>query len=138
MLRRLNAVPDRYMSSSNYSDHVINGSAFSELTGRDDFTLGTLTLDSLEVSRAIYASSPHRYLQSKSIDVDATQSDDALRTQDSYFEEVCCKGLFLSATVAPSPICHRDIDPGVELGAFLGGTLVGEQMTSTSECASVC
>lgn len=51
MLRRLNAIPDRYMFSPNFSDHVNNGSAFSELTGRDDFTLGTLRLDSLEVRR---------------------------------------------------------------------------------------
>lgn len=49
MLRRLNAVPDRYMFSPNYSDHTSNGSAFSELTGRDDFTLGSLVLQSLEV-----------------------------------------------------------------------------------------
>lgn len=51
MLRRLNAVPDRYMLSPNYSEHINNGSAFSELTGRDDFTLGSLRLDSLEVKR---------------------------------------------------------------------------------------
>ncbi|CAM9426180.1 unnamed protein product, partial [Ectocarpus fasciculatus] len=50
VLRRLNAIPDRYMFSPNFSDHVNNGSAFSELTGRDDFTLGTLRLDSLEVA----------------------------------------------------------------------------------------
>ncbi len=37
------------MFSPNYSDHVNNGSAYSELTGRDDFTLGSLRLDSLEV-----------------------------------------------------------------------------------------
>lgn len=63
VLRRLNAIPDRYMLSPNYSDHVNNGSAFSELTGRDDFTLGTLRLDSLEVRRTpnrgnMYNSSP--------------------------------------------------------------------------------
>lgn len=51
MLRRLNAVPDRYMLSPNFAEHVNNGSAFSELTGRDDFTLGSLRLDSLEVRR---------------------------------------------------------------------------------------
>lgn len=50
VLRRLNAIPDRYMFSPNYTDHVNNGSAYSELTGRDDFTLGSLRLDSLEVS----------------------------------------------------------------------------------------
>lgn len=49
VLRRLNAVPDRYMLSPNYSEHVNNGSAYSELTGREDFTLGSLRLDSLEV-----------------------------------------------------------------------------------------
>lgn len=37
------------MFSPNYTDHVNNGSAYSELTGRDDFTLGSLRLDSLEV-----------------------------------------------------------------------------------------
>lgn len=51
MLRRINAVPDRYMINVNYSEHINNGSAFSELTGRNDFTLGSLRLDSLEVSR---------------------------------------------------------------------------------------
>lgn len=51
VLRRLNAIPDQYMLSPNNSDHVNNGSAFSELTGRDDFPLGTLRLDSLEVRK---------------------------------------------------------------------------------------
>ena len=54
VLRRLNAVPDRYMFSPNYSDHVMNGSAYSELTGRDDFTLGSLRIDSLEVKCGIF------------------------------------------------------------------------------------
>lgn len=49
VLRRLNAVPDRYMLRANNSDRIKNGSDFSELTGRDDFSLGTLRLDSLEV-----------------------------------------------------------------------------------------
>lgn len=54
MLRRLNAVPDRYMFSPNYSHHVVNGSDYSELTGRDDFTLGSLRIDSLEVMRGAF------------------------------------------------------------------------------------
>lgn len=49
VLRRLNAVPDRYMLSPNYSEHVNNEIDFSRLTGRDDFTLGSLKLKSLEV-----------------------------------------------------------------------------------------
>lgn len=61
VLRRLNAVPDRYMFSPNYSDHINNGSAFSELTGRDDFTLGSLRLDSLEVSDKHVATSDGRW-----------------------------------------------------------------------------
>ncbi|CAM9682036.1 unnamed protein product, partial [Discosporangium mesarthrocarpum] len=50
VLRRINAVPERYMFSPNFTDKVNNGTEFTELTGREDFTLGTLRLDSLEVA----------------------------------------------------------------------------------------
>ncbi|CAM9249368.1 unnamed protein product, partial [Phaeothamnion confervicola] len=51
VLRRVNAVPPRYMTSTN-NTHIGNGTDFTELTGDDAgvLMLGSLLLDSLEVA----------------------------------------------------------------------------------------
>ncbi|CAM9147362.1 unnamed protein product, partial [Choristocarpus tenellus] len=50
ILRRLNSIPERYMTNPNYTNRFNNGTEFTELTGRDDFALGTMRLESLEVA----------------------------------------------------------------------------------------
>ncbi|CAM9134493.1 unnamed protein product, partial [Chrysoparadoxa australica] len=50
VLRRVNVVPDRYMHDVNFTTHSVNGTALTEITGKQEFTLGALRLDSLEVA----------------------------------------------------------------------------------------